>query len=137
MRFALKDPMLVFARVKGPNGRTRELRSVLDFNSPCCLIFPKDALRLGYPEAVIRPRDWQKTHPDRVVYFLDFRGIERTVLMKMSKISLGDLEATNVETGVYEVPLPHLLPFDLILGRSFLQNFKIRIDSEKGYISLV
>lgn len=137
MKFHLEDPMIVFARVKGPNGHTRELKSVLDFNSPFCLIFAKDALGLGFPEAVIRPRDWQKTHPDRVVYVLDFRGIERTVLMKMPKISLGKMGVANVETGVYEVALPHTLPFDLILGRSFLENFRITIDSDKNYISMV
>jgi hypothetical protein len=137
MKFPIKDPMIVFARVKGPNGFTRELKSVLDFNSPYCLIFGKDALGVGFPEAVIRPRDWQKTHPDKVVYVLDFRGIERTVLMKMPEISLGKLEVADVETAVLQVPLPHTLPFDLILGRSFLQNFKVTIDSAKGYISLV
>ena len=99
--------------------------------------FAKDALGLGFPEAAIRPRDWQKSHPNRVVYVLDFRGIERTVLMKMPKISLGNLEVANVETGVYEVALPHTLPFDLLLGRSFLENFKITINSAKNYISLV
>ncbi len=137
MKLALKDPMVVFARAKGQNGAVREVRSVLDFNSPYCVIFSKDALRLGYPEAAMRPRDWQKTHPDKVPYVLDFRGIERTILVSLAEVSLGSLVATNVDAIVIESDLGRMLPVDLILGRSFLNSFKLTVDARKGYLSLV
>lgn len=136
MKFALKDPMLVYARVKGPNGKVRELSSILDFNSPYCVIFSKDAVSIGYPEAAVRPRDWQKTHPDRVPYVLDIRGIERSVMVTLSEVSLGRLVARNVSTIVLELDIPRMLPFDLILGRTFLKNFKLTLNVKAGSLSL-
>ena len=136
MRFALKEPMLVFARAKGPNGVVQELRALLDFNSPYCVMLSKDGLKLGYMEAAIRPRDWEKTHPDKVPYVLDFRGIERSVLVKLPEISIGKLVAKDVETIVIELDIPRMLPLDLILGRPFLRNFRLTFDARKGYLSL-
>jgi len=137
MRFALQDPLLVFARVKGANGAVRELRSALDFNAPYCVIFSRDAIRLGFAEAALRPRDWQKSHPDKVPYLLDLRGIERSILFGLAEVSLGSLVAKDVETVVMEMDLTRMLPVDLILGRPFLKNFKLTVDARKGYVSLV
>lgn len=136
MRFALKDPMLVFARVKGPNGSVRELRSVLDLNSPFCVILSKDGVNLGHIEAAFRPRDWQKSHPQKVPYMLDFRGIERSILVKLSEVSIGNLVARGVDAIVLELDLQRMFPFELILGRTFLNNFKLTFDGKRGFLSL-
>ena len=137
MKFPLKEPMFVFARMKGPNGIVREVRSILDFNSPFCVILSKDGVTLGYPEAAMRPRDWPKSHPDKVPYLLDFRGIERTILVKLPEVSLGRLVARDVDAIVIELDLHRMLPIDLILGHSFLKNFKVTLDARKGFLSLV
>ncbi|MDG6901389.1 MAG: hypothetical protein JRM80_05450 [Nitrososphaerota archaeon] len=136
MRFPLKDPMLVYARVKGPNDKVREFSSVLDFNSPYCVIPPKHAVNLGCIEAAFRPRDWQKTHPNKVPYFLDLRGIERSILLKLPEVSIGRLTARNVQAIVLELEVPRAIPFDLILGRTFLDNFKLVLDGKSGFLSL-
>ncbi len=136
MKLLLADPMYVFARVKGPNGVVRELRAILDFNTPFCVMLSKDGVNLGYPEAALRPRDWEKSHPDRVPYIYDFRGIERSILVKLPEISLGRLTAKEVEAIVIELDLPRMLPVDLVLGRSFLTNFKLTLDWTKGYLTL-
>lgn len=137
MMIPLRDPILTFARVKGQNGYVRELRAILDFNSPFSVMLSRDGVSLGYAEAAFRARDWQKTHPSKVPYFLDFRGIERSILLEIAEVSLGELVARDVKTIVLELDLPRMVPIDLILGRSFLDNFKLTLDSERGYLSLV
>lgn len=137
MRFELKEPMTVFAKVKGPQGAVRELRALLDFNIPFCVMLSRDLVKLGYPEAALRPRDWQKTHPMQVPYMLSFRGIERSILVKASEISLGSLVVKEVETIVIDLDLPRMIPVELYLGRSFLNNFTLTVDGAGGFLSLV
>ena len=122
--------------MKGENGVVREVRAILDFNSPYCVMLSRDGLALGRSEAVLRPLDWQKTHPDKVPFILDFRGIERSILIKVPEISLGPLVARDVDAIVIDLDFQRLLPIDLILGRSFLANFRLVLDGAKGYLSL-
>jgi hypothetical protein len=136
LRFALKDPMYVFARVSGRNGAVRELRSILDFNSPYCVLLSKDGLCLGYQEAALRPRDWQKSHPEKSPEVLNFRGLERTIQVDLAEVALGKLVAKDVGAVVLELDLYRLLPFEMILGRTFLDNFVLTLDAGRGYISL-
>ena len=137
MKLPLKDPMLLYARVKGPNGKVRELSSILDFNSPYCVItIPKHAVNIGHIEAAFRPRDWQKSHPAKVPYFVDMRGIERSILVSMPEISVGSLVAKNVDTVILELGIPRMLNVDLILGRSFLDSFRLSLDAKAGLLHL-
>jgi hypothetical protein len=129
--------MVVYARVKGQNGKVRELSSVIDFNSPYCVVLvPRHAVNLGIIEAALRPRDLQKSHPNSVPYLLDLRGIERSILLKLPEVSLGKLVARSVDAVVLELGVPRMLPFDLVLGRSFLQNFKLTYDAKGGFLTL-
>lgn len=136
MKFPLKDPMIVFARVKGLNGKVREFSSVLDFNSPYCVIPPKHAVNTGYVEAAFRPRDWQKSHPNNVPYLIDLRGIERSILVKLSEVSIGELVAKDVGAVILELETPRMLPVDMVLGRTFLERFELTLDAKKGFLSL-
>ena len=136
MRVALREPLLVICRVKGINGNVRELSSILDFNSEYCTIFSRDALALGYSEASFRPKQWQKLHPDRAPYILDFRGIERSVLLTLSEVSIGRMAAKNVDAVLVELDIPRIVPFDMILGRSFLKNFKLSVDVANGSMTI-
>ncbi|MGD0637429.1 MAG: hypothetical protein ABSA72_05260 [Nitrososphaerales archaeon] len=136
MRFPLKDPMFVFARVRGRNGFVRELRAILDFNSPYCVLLSKDGLSLGYQEAALRPRDWRKNHPDMSPAILNFRGLERSIQVNLAEVSLGNIVAKDVGAVILELDLYRLLPFELILGRSFLDNFTLTLDARKGHLSL-
>ncbi len=136
MRFALNKQMSLFAKVKGPNGHVSELNCLLDPNTPFTVLFTRDGVNLGFPEAALRPRDWQKLHPDRVVYIAGLRGIEMTTALELTEIRLGDLVARNVKTVVLEMGLPRMFPFEMILGRSFLDNFKLTLDPQKGVLKL-
>lgn len=138
MRLPLKEPMILMSRVQGPGGAvTRELSSVLDPNFAYSVIFSRDAIDLGYPEAALRPKEFEKSHPERVPYILEFRGIERSVMVRLAKVSIGKLVARDVDALVTELDLARMMPVDLILGRTFLKNFKLTVDARKGYLSLV
>jgi hypothetical protein len=129
--------MLVSTRIEGQNGRVRELSAVLDFNAPCCMLLFQDGIDLGYPEAANKPVDWARIHPDKVPKFITMRGIERGILVTLRKVSLGSLVAENVDAVVLELAIPRFNTFEMILGRTFLKNYKLTVDMKKGYLSLL
>lgn len=140
MRFPMKQPMLVSARVEGTNGNVRELSAVLDINSPYCMILGHDALVLGYSQTANKPADHARMYPDEVPSLASLRGIERGVKIPLKKVSIGPLVATSVDALVFEFSLPRTVTFDMILGRTFLKNFKMTVDikdGKKGYLSLL
>jgi hypothetical protein len=136
----MKQPMLICTRVEGKNGYVRELTAVLDINSPYCMILGHDALVLGYSVAANKPADHLRMYPDEVPSLASLRGIERGIKIPLMKVSIGPLVATDVDALVFEFSLPRTVTFDLILGRSFLKNFKVTVDmkdGKKGYLSLL
>ena len=140
MRFPMKQPMLVNARVEGKNGYVREVSAVLDINSPYCMILGHDALVLGYSQAANKPADHARMYPDEVPSVASLRGIERGVKIPLRKVSIGPLVATDVDALVFEFALPRTVTFDIILGRSFLKKFKLTVDmkdGKEGYLSLL
>ena len=136
MKFDLNDPFFVMARVEGLNGKVRELRAILDINSHFSLIFPVHAKTLGYEEAMAPISSYGKVFPNRVALYLGLLAIERGILINLKKVSIGKLEAENVETVIPEIPPSMWLPFDLILGRSFLKNFRLTFDGRNKYLIL-
>jgi hypothetical protein len=129
--------MILMSRVEGPDGVvTRELSTILDPNFAYSVIFSKDAIDLGYREAAFRPKEFEKTHPESVPWVLEFRGIERTVKVRLAKVSVGRLVARDVDALIMELDLARMIPVDLILGRTFLKNFKMTTDIKAGYLSL-
>lgn len=129
--------MILFSRVRGINGSVRELSSIIDFNSEYSVISSGDAIALGFNEGSVQPKYWRKSHPDKVPYILDIRGIERANIFTLPEVSLGLVTATNVDVAIIELGIPRAAPFDMILGRSFLKNFKFSVDMIKGYMTLV
>ena len=128
MKFKLTDPMYVFARVKGKNGKVRELRCTLDFNSHYSWILRKDAVDVGYPEVINRPEDYEALAMNRTPHVLSARGLELGILANLAEVSIGELKAQNVDAITLKLDIPLLLPLDLILGRTFLNNFKFSVD---------
>ena len=137
MRFPLGDPMLVNARVEGEYGAVRELKALIDFNAPYCTMLFQDALDLGYPQAGNKHADQERLTPELVPRFTEMRGIERGILFKLHKLSVGSIEVTDVDTVVLELETPRFITFDLRLGRSFLKYCKLTVDVGKGYVTLV
>jgi hypothetical protein len=137
VRFKWKEPFIVTCRVKGSNGRIRELSSALDFNFAYCCIYKQDAIDLGYSEVSFRPEDWEALRPDRVPRILGLRGIEIGTTFNLNEISIGKLVAKDVETIALKLDLPLMYPVDMILGQSFLKNFKLIANPKAGYLALL
>jgi hypothetical protein len=136
MKFALKEPMTIICRVEGPKGIVRELSAIIDFNSTYCLIFAKDAIDIGYPAAANRPREWRAVYPDQAPYLFGMRGIESAILVKLKRVALGNISHKEVEAVALAMEPARMLPFDFILGRSFLKYFKVSIDGRTGFLSI-
>ena len=137
MKFSLREPTLVMARVEGERGAVRELSAVLDFNTPYCTMLHQDAVDLGYPEAGNKHPDQERLTPERVPRFVEMRGIERGILVTVNKISIGPIVARDVETAILELETPRFIPFDLRLGRSFLKSCKMTVDVKNETVTLV
>jgi hypothetical protein len=136
MKFALKDPMLVSARVEGERGAVRELSAVLDLNAPYCTILAQDAIDLGYSQGGNKHSDQERLTPERVPRVAGMQGIQRGILVKIRRVSIGPLVARDVDALVLELEHPRFIPFDFVLGRTFLKDFKLTVEIGKGYVSL-
>lgn len=128
--------MTVMGRVSGSNGRTRELSAMLDLAWHYSYILKMDALQLGYQEVAHRPQEWASLKPNQVPYILGMRGVEICTLIMLKEVSVGSMKANEVEAIVPEMETPPTIPVDLILGRSFLKNFKLTVVEKHGYFSL-
>ena len=136
LRLPLKQPTVFMSRVHGPLGTVRELSTAIDPNFAYTVIFSRDAVHLGYAAASYKPPDWASVDRTQTPYVIGLREIERSVLGTLSKVSVGRLEARNVDALVLERDLMRLLPVDLVLGRTFLQNFRVEFDMKKGVLTL-
>lgn len=136
MKFDLKQPMTVFARVEGQSGVARELSAIIDPNSTYCLLFAKDAIDLGYPQAANRAREFRSVRPDECPYLLGMRGIESSILFTLKKVGVGNLSFENVKAISLEMEPARMLPFDMILGQSFLKNTTIHYDGKNNIMSI-
>ncbi|MHB2036402.1 MAG: hypothetical protein ACYCPW_06625 [Nitrososphaerales archaeon] len=136
MKFPLKDPMILSCRVEGPTGKVRELSAVVDFNSTYCIMPTKDAIDIGYPSTANRPREWRSPYPDQAPYLLGMRGVEQGILIKLKRVSVGNIFFENVETVALEMELSRMLPFDFILGRSFIRDLNVTYDGKNGCLVL-
>jgi hypothetical protein len=136
LKFDLKEPMLVTARVESQNGIARELSSVFDFNSHYCTILVQDAIDMGYPEAANKHSEEERARPDRVFRFTTMPGIQRGIRVKLRKVSVGSLVARNVDAVALELEHPRFITYDFLLGRTFLKNFKMTVDFKNKFLSL-
>jgi len=136
MKFKIKEPMIIFARVKGKYKRVRELTALVDYNCHFSWILRTDAVHLGYPEVDNRPEDYKSFSSAKTPEILTLRGLELGISVSLTEVSIGKLRAKNVETFILGHPTPLQFPVDLILGRTFLKNFKLVIDSKAGYLYL-
>ncbi len=121
-------PITFFVRIKGPRG-VRELRAVLDTGSSLCTIPTTDAREIGY-EAFYDPI----VNKGEGVYTLTQTGILDAGPLTLEEISVADLSAKNVPA--IACNLPRMGGIDMILGLSFLNNFKTTIDFNQGYLTI-
>lgn len=136
MKFKIKDPMIITARVKGKYNRVRELTALLDINCHYSWILRTDAVQLGYAEVDNRPEDYRSLAMRNTPEIITLRGLELTILVSLNEVSIGNLSARNVDAFILGHPTPLQLPVDLILGRTFLNNFKLVFDGKAGNLYL-
>ena len=127
---------MVFCRLKGPSGKTRETTALLVPSYERCVVLKKDAVQLGYPIVTLRPEDLHDTNPEEVVNVVSTRGIETATAITLKEVSVGDLKAEGVEAVVMKTQLPHSVPVGMFLGRSFLRHFRLEVDPSSGTFSL-
>ncbi|MDG6914277.1 MAG: hypothetical protein JRN34_00780 [Nitrososphaerota archaeon] len=136
LTFPLKDPMLVKCRIEGVGKRARELTALIDFNSTHSFMFAHDAIYLGYSDVANRAREWREIFPQKTPYLLSFRGIERGILIRLARVSIGPLVVEDVTTVCLEMVPSLMLPYDIVLGRSFLDKFKVTYDGKAKSLSI-
>ena len=136
LTFQIKDPMRVICRIEGSNNRARELTALLDFNATHTLMFAHDAIYLGYSDVANRAREWRTIFPEKTPYLISFRGVERAILIRLRRVSIGPLAAEDVTAVSLEAEPSLLLPYDVVLGRSFLNNFKVTYDGKAKSLSI-
>lgn len=136
MRFKTSGPLVVFCRLKGPNGAVREVPAIIAPSFTYCIVMRNDAARIGYPSVTSRPEDLRDAFPHDVINVITSKGIEMCTLVKLSEISVGPLTAENVEAIVMRAEFPQMIPAAVFLGRSYLKNFKLESDFKSGTFSL-
>jgi predicted aspartyl protease len=126
MNISLSPVPSLFAKVNGRNG-TRELRAIVSPSSNYTVISLRDALQLGY--SVI----WRSPASSAIAITLG--GIMRTAKLKLDEVSIGaGFMAKSVEALSYELPEPSGV--DMILGKSFLKDFKLTFDYSKDTLCI-
>jgi len=111
---------LLFAEVV-LNGRTRQY-FIVDTGSSFTLINRQTAKELGITEDENTP----------YIRAASVSGIISVPLVTLGSVRVGDAEVENVETVIY----PMVAGGDGLLGNSFLNKFKVVIDSNNGKMTL-
>lgn len=133
-RMALRGEPFVFARVHGANGRTRELRAVVSSGAMYCSIPLMDAYHLGYLRNLVISSVTGEVESDRSQMVSTMSGVMSVPVVTIERISLGKLEARNVETIVVHPPEPAAA--EMVLGMTFLRNFRLEYDPEQMEFAL-
>jgi hypothetical protein len=136
MKFKIKDPMRIMVRVEGKSKRVREISAILDFNCHLSWMLRLDAMHLGYGDVQNNPHDLKTIAASITPEILTIRGLEFGIMVNLTKVSIGDLSASNVKAFILPTDIPRLVPIDMVLGRSFLNNFKTVINPKEGYITI-
>lgn len=136
MKFKIRDPMRITVRVEGKAKRVREISAILDFNTHLSWILRLDAMHLGYNEVSNKPEDYRTIAASVVPEVLTMRGLEAGIVINLTKISIGNLSVGDIKAFILPQDIPRLVPFDMVLGRSFMNRFKTVIDPKAGYLTL-
>ena len=136
MRFKTGKILTVVCRAKGPSGKVRELGAMIDPNYELCAMLRNDAAPLGYPSVTFRPEDWEALNSEEVASVQSFRGVELGTLIRLQELSVGRLRARDVQAIVLKAEFPMMMPVSMVIGQSFLKNFRLVVDHAKGFFTL-
>jgi predicted aspartyl protease len=77
---------------------------------------------IGYDPAVVEERE----------KIVTANGVIEVPRLKIEKISVGDIEADNVDVICHDIP--EMVGITGLLGLSFIKNFRTVIDFKKGFL---
>ncbi|KYK30870.1 MAG: hypothetical protein AYK19_04400 [Theionarchaea archaeon DG-70-1] len=119
MEVEIKLPITLRVKVEGPKGR-REIDAVLDTGAGCTCISWDIAKDIGYDPAI----------SERRVEIITANGVTEVPLIKVDSISIGELEARNVDTICHNIP--EISTVDGLIGLSFLKHFDLHMNFKEG-----
>jgi len=79
---------------------------------------------IGYDPAIVEERE----------EIVTANGIIEVPRLKIKKISVGDMEAENVDVIVHDIP--EMAGIKGLLGLSFIKNFRTVIGFKKGFLEI-
>ncbi|MDG6995647.1 MAG: hypothetical protein JRN52_06975 [Nitrososphaerota archaeon] len=118
-----RDFPTIFVRLKGLSGVVREYQALVVPTSEYCIIPPVDAFALGYP--VAGGSDVRSFSPNQL-HFASYSGYARGVSLKMLEVDIAGTTFKDVE--FVAVDILQAAGFDVVIGKSLLQNTKLQLD---------
>lgn len=116
----------VFAVLKGKNQVEREFIALLSSSSDYCVIPRVDAYMLGYSEAVGDTITDIIARPPYITTLIGPGSFVDAPLITIDEVTVGSLIIKNVEFIAFDIPQETRI--DVILGKSFLERAKAKID---------
>lgn len=119
IRYTPGQPIVVDARING----SASARLLLDTGADRTLISPRALAAAGVPltRVIAQGQMTGVTGSDRVQYVL------------LESLEVGQARATRLPVAAYEMPQAQT---DGLLGRDFLDQFRVQIDSARGEVTL-
>ena len=127
----LKTPITLFVKIKGERGE-RELQAILDTHATHMTIPYQHAVQLGYNPLFDPISPMIKDGRETTVSTIAGDLIVSTITLQ--KVEIGDLVAEEVEAIVWDTHQD--FGVEMVLGISFLKNFKTTLDYEKGILRI-
>ena len=124
MRSSIGIPLVVKnVKLTGPAGSI-SVDMVLDTGAGICMVNWLHLKIIGYDPAIVEERE----------EIVTANGIIEVPRLKIEKISVGDMEAENVDVIVHDIP--EMAGIKGLLGLSFIKNFRTVIDFKKGFLEI-
>jgi clan AA aspartic protease (TIGR02281 family) len=125
MRFPINIPLIIRdVKILGPKGSVR-VDMILDTGAALTAVSWSDLKVIGYDPAVVHERQ----------EIITANGIIEVPKVRIDSVSVGNIEARNVEVICHDIP--ELAGIRGLLGLSFLKHFKTIIDYKQGYLELL
>jgi hypothetical protein len=119
IRYTPGEPIMVDVRING----SATARLLLDTGADRTLISPRALAAAGV----------RLTRPVGQGQMFGVTGSDRMDFVVVDSIAIGDARATRLAVAAYEMPMTR---GDGLLGRDFLDRFKVNIDSARGIVTL-
>lgn len=124
MKQSIEIPIILRrVKIEGPLGY-REIDMILDSGAMYSSISWDVAKDIGYDPAVSLRR----------TPVITANGVIEVPLLTITRISMGELEAKNVDVICHDIP--EIVEIEGLLGLSFLKNFRTVLDYKTGTLEI-